>query len=92
LVGDVADDRFEHWSEGRSDGGEFVELAGTGSADFDDNDEGEGLAACVLLEGELLWDAVVVEDEVFGGEGEDEISGFAADECGNEDQSRACAE
>jgi hypothetical protein len=62
-----------------SDGAEIVEFAGSGAADFDDDDEGERLATGVLLEGELLRYAVVCEDEIVGGEGEDEIAGLVAD-------------
>jgi len=78
-VGDVADDGGEHWGERRSDGAEFVEFAGAGTADFDDDDEGERLATGVLLEGELLGYAVVGQDEVVDGEREDEIAGLIAD-------------
>jgi hypothetical protein len=90
-VGDVADDGFKHGSEGRRDGGKFIELACAGSADFDDDDEGQGFAAGVLLKGELLRDAIIGENEIFGGKGVDEISGFAANERGDEDERGVCA-
>ena len=44
------------------------------AATFDVDDQGEGFAAGVLFEVELLRDAVVGEDEVFGVEGEDELA------------------
>jgi hypothetical protein len=70
FVRDVADDGFEHGSKRRSDGGEFVELTGS-DADFDDDDESEGLAIRILLEAKFLRDAVVGESEVAGVESED---------------------
>lgn len=91
FVLDVADDGFEHGRKRRSDGGEFVELAGSCAADLDEDYEGEGFAVRVLFKAEFLWDAVVGESEVAGVESEDEIAGFVADECGNEDESRAGA-
>ncbi len=92
FVRDVADDGFEHWSQWRSDGAVFVELASTGAADFDDDDEGERSAASILLERELLRNAIVREREVVGGEGEDEFSGFIADQRGNKNQGGVGAE
>ncbi len=92
FVRDVADDRGEHWSQRGSDGVEFVEFAGAGPADFDDDDEGERLATGVLLESELLRDSVVGQDEIVRGECEDEIAGLIADESGRENKRRASAE
>ena len=92
FVSDIADDRFKHRSESRSDGGELIELTCACAADFDDDDESERLATGVLLEYELLRDAVVGKDEVFCGKGVDELSGFAADERGNQDKGGVCAE
>jgi hypothetical protein len=71
FVGDVADDGGEHRSEWWSDRAELVEFAGSGTAGFDDDDKGERLAAGVLLEGELLRDAVIGQDEIVRSEGED---------------------
>jgi hypothetical protein len=92
FVWDVADDGGEHRGERGCDGAELIEFAGTGTTDFDDYDEGEWLAAGVLLESELLRNSVVGEDEVVRGEGEDEVAGFVADKSGREDKSRASAE
>jgi len=69
-------------ASGRSDGVEFVEFAGAGTTDFDDDDQGEGFAAGVLLEGEFLRDSVVGQDEIVDGECEDEIACLVADEGG----------
>ncbi len=91
-MGDVADDGIEQGGEG----GEFVELAGAGGSGFDSEDEGEGLGGGVLFgvsfKGEVLGDAVVGEEEVVGGEGEDEVAGAGADEGGDEDEVRVRGE
>jgi hypothetical protein len=92
FVGNVADDRGEHRGKRRSDGAELIEFAGAGATDFDDDDEGQRSVATVLLEGQCLRDPVIGQDEVVGGEGEDEITGLVADECGRENKSRASAE
>ena len=52
----------------------------------------KGFTPAVLLKGEFLRYAVVSEDEVVGGECEDEITGLIADECGRKNKSRASAE
>jgi hypothetical protein len=71
LVGDVAYDGGEHGGKWWSDGAEFVEFAGSGTADFNGDDKGERLATGVLLEGKLLRYAVIGQDEIVRSEGED---------------------
>ena len=64
----------------------FLKLVDAGAATFEADDECERFGAGVLVEMELLRDAIVGEDEVLGFEREDELALFVADERGDEDE------
>ena len=88
FVGVTADDRLNH----RSERAVLRELTRAGAAALDVDDQGERLAASVLLERKFLRNAVVSKDEVVGLEREDEFAGLIADQGRNENQSRLAAD
>ena len=76
LMGDGADDCFDGWAEVAV----FVELASACAAGFNGDDQRQRLAARVLIDRDLHFDAVVGENEILCGKREDRLSGFGPDQ------------
>src|ERR1039457_857665 len=88
FVRNVPDNGFEHGSQRRSDGAVLVELTRTCPAHFDDNHQRQRLCVSVLVEGELLLNAVIGDAEVICLEGEDEFSAGSSNQGRNQHDRR----
>ena len=82
---DVGGEVVEHGAEVAV----LIEMRGAIAAGLHDDDQREGLFACVLLEADGLRDAVVGEDEVIGLQGVHKLTRAGADERGNDDKAGA---
>src|ERR1700733_13872139 len=56
-----------------------------------DDDQRQRLRVCIGLQLQRLWHAVIFEDEIVGGEGEDRFAGFGFHQRGDEHYGRARA-
>jgi len=84
--GDAAGDVAEDGVEDGGDGGVVAEVGGSDASDLGQDNEGDGLGVVVGLHAEFLGNSVVGEEEVVGGEFEDDFAMFGFDEGGDEDE------